>query len=37
MYVGKKIIRTEQGQLFYRDIPRPVGCGISPLKFEIAP
>ena len=21
----------------YRDIPRPAGCGISPLKFEIAP
>ena len=23
--------------LFSRDIPRPAGCGISPLKFEMAP
>ena len=21
----------------FRDIPRPAGCGISPLKFEMAP
>ena len=24
-------------EITHRDIPRPAGCGISPLKFEMAP
>ena len=28
---------TKNIELYIRDISRPVRCGISPLKFEMAP